>query len=232
VFIVNPYNHLKSLTLYYCEKMKKTYERNIDVFIAIFLLLSILISSLALAETGTPEVKVKTVFGQIESALVSLKNEDKFVKSNIRDVLELHLMPEINTQFFSNKVLGKNLTKVPKELKGDFVTELSLQLINSYSQLLSKYNNETINIGASSLSKSGKMASVKITIVGKIKTNNAVVKLLKSTDGNWQFFDIIIEGISILDAKQKEINSSIHRLGVEGTLSHLKSVNQKSISSS
>jgi ABC-type transporter MlaC component len=200
--------------------------------VVIFIVLSLFISALATGSSDSPELKTKIVFGQIESALVSLKNEDKFIKRNIRDVLELHLMPEVNTQFFSNKVLGKNLTKIPNELKGNFVTELSLQLINSYSQLLSKYNNETINIGASSLSKSGKMASVKITIIGKIKTNNAVVKLLKSTDGNWQFFDIVIEGISILDAKQKEINSSIHRLGVEGTLSHLKSVNQKSISSS
>ena len=213
-------------------KMKKSYSHNVNIYVVIFIVLSLFISALATGSSDSPELKTKIVFGQIESALVSLKNEDKFVKSNIRDVLELHLMPEVNTQFFSNKVLGKNLTKIPNELKGDFVTELSLQLINSYSQLLSKYNNETINIGASSLSKSGKMASVKITIVGKIKTNNAVVKLLKSTDGNWQFFDIIIEGISILDAKQKEINSSIHRLGVEGTLSHLKSVNQKSISSS
>ena len=213
-------------------KMKKSYSHNVNIYVVIFIVLSLFISALATGSSDSPELKTKIVFGQIESALVSLKNEDKFVKSNIRDVLELHLMPEVNTQFFSNKVLGKNLTKIPNELKGDFVTELSLQLINSYSQLLSKYNNETINIGASSLSKSGKMASVKITIVGKIKTNNAVVKLLKSTDGNWQFFDIIIEGISILDAKQKEINSSIHRLGVEGTLSHLKSVNQKSIYSS
>ena len=213
-------------------KMKKSYSHNVNIYVVIFIVLSLFISALATGSSDSPELKTKIVFGQIESALVSLKNEDKFVKSNIRDVLELHLMPEVNTQFFSNKVLGKNLTKIPNELKGDFVTELSLQLINSYSQLLSKYNNETINIESSSLSKSGKMASVKITIVGKIKTNNAVVKLLKSTDGNWQFFDIIIEGISILDAKQKEINSSIHRLGVEGTLSHLKSVNQKSISSS
>lgn len=213
-------------------KMKKSYSHNVNIYVVIFIVLSLFISALATGSSDSPELKTKIVFGQIESALVSLKNEDKFIKRNIRDVLELHLMPEVNTQFFSNKVLGKNLTKIPNELKGNFVTELSLQLINSYSQLLSKYNNETINIGASSLSKSGKMASVKITIIGKIKTNNAVVKLLKSTDGNWQFFDIVIEGISILDAKQKEINSSIHRLGVEGTLSHLKSVNQKSISSS
>ena len=212
--------------------MKKSYAHSVNIYVVIFIVLSLFIAALATASADSPEMKTKTVFSQIESALVSLKSQDTFNKSNIRDLLTQHLIPDVNTQFFSHKVLGKNLTKIPKELKADFVTELTLQLINAYSHLLSKYNNETINIGASSLSKSGKIASVKITIIGQNKKNNAVVKLLKSKDGNWQFFDIIIEGISLLDAKQKEINSSIQRLGVEGTLSHLKSVNNKSISSS
>lgn len=207
--------------------MKKTYERNVDVFVAIFILLSILISSLALAETGTPEVKVKTVFGKIESSLVSLKSMNAFTQNNIRDALINDLLPEVNTQFFSNKVLSKNLTKIPNELKGEFVTELSAQLINTYSNLLSKYNNESIKTGTSSLSKSGKIAMVNITIVGANKTNKAVVKLLKSKEDTWQFFDIVIEGISLVDAKTKEINSSFNRLGVEGTLSHLKSINNR-----
>ena len=115
-------------------KMKKSYSHNVNIYVVIFIVLSLFISALATGSSDSPELKTKIVFGQIESALVSLKNEDKFVKSNIRDVLELHLMPEVNTQFFSNKVLGKNLTRIPNELKGDFVTELSLQLINSYSQ--------------------------------------------------------------------------------------------------
>jgi phospholipid transport system substrate-binding protein len=212
-------------------KMKKSNTTNINSLLVIFLLISFLISNLAIASTVTPEMKVKTVFKQIESSLISLKNTDTFTKDNIRNVLTQHLLPEVNTLFFSNKVLGTNLIKVQDELKNDFVTELSTQLINSYSHLLGKYNNEAINIGDSSLSKSGKIAMVHITIVGKNKTNNAVIKLLKSTDDTWQFFDIVIEGISLLDSKQKEINSSIKRLGIEGTLSHIKAVNQKSIAS-
>ena len=49
---------------------------------------------------------------------------------------------------------------------------------------------------------------VNVTIIGESATNKAVVKLLKSNDEVWQFFDIVVEGISLLDSKQAEINSS------------------------
>jgi phospholipid transport system substrate-binding protein len=211
--------------------MKKSNSTNINTFIVIFILISFLISSLAMASTVTPETKVKVVFQRIESSLSSLKINNEFTKSNIRGVLTQFFLPEVNTQYFSYKVLNKNLPKVPKELKGEFAKELTAQLINTYSNLLSKQSDEVINIGSARLSKDGKISNVNVTITGKNKTNKAVVKLLKSKDDVWQFFDIVIEGISIIDTKQKEINSSFKRLGVEGTLQHLKDINQRSASS-
>jgi phospholipid transport system substrate-binding protein len=172
-------------------------------------------------------VSSQLVFNQIESSLISLKSKDEFTRTNIRIELTKYLLPEVNTQFFSNKVLNKNLRKVPTELKDEFVTELSIQLINTYSNLLSKYNNETIVINNGSLSKSGKIAMVNITIVGQKKSNKAVIKLLKSNDEGWKFFDIVIEGISLIDSKQAEINSSFNKLGPEATLKRLKEINNR-----
>lgn len=212
--------------------MKKSNTTNINSLLVIFLLLSFLISSLAMASGDTPETKVKFVFEKIDSSLSILKSQNKLTKMNIKSELTTYLLPEVNAQFFSYKVLNKNLQKVPEELKSEFVFELTEQLINTYSHLLSKRNDESIIIGSSSLSTSGKIAMVNLTIVGKNKTNKAVVKLLKSPDETWQFFDIVIEGISIIDTKQKEINASFNKLGVEGTLQHLKSINQKSLTSS
>ena len=150
-------------------------------------------------------------------------------KVNIRAVLTEYLLPEVETRYFTYKVLNKNLTKVPEALRESFVTELSLQLINTYSSLLNKYNNEQLYIGQSSLSPSGKMAMVDITIVGKTKSNKALVKLMQSNANDWLFFDIEVEGISLLQTKQGEINASFNRLGVDGTLLHLKNINQRVI---
>jgi phospholipid transport system substrate-binding protein len=208
--------------------MKSPYEKNVNNFVIVFILLSIIISSLALAENISPEEKVKAVFSQIESSLISLKAINQLTKNNIREVLNQYLLPEVNTHYFSNKVLNKNLVKVSEKLKEAFVTELSIQLIDTYSHLLSKYNNESIHVGMSSLSKSGKIAMVNITIVGKNNTNKAVLKLIKLKEEAWLFYDIVVEGISLLDTKQKEINASFSRVGAEGTLLQIRSINQRS----
>jgi ABC-type transporter MlaC component len=187
----------------------------------------LLISATVFASEDNAKVKVKSVFTAIESSLIKLKTTGTLNKANIRGVLSQYLLPEVDTRYFTYKVLNKNMAKVPDELKAAFVSELTLQLINTYSNLLTAYNNEVINIGQSTLSKSGKMAMVDITIVGKSKTNKAVVKLMLSNDSNWLFFDIEVEGISLLQTKQAEINASFTKLGVEGTLSHLQKINQK-----
>jgi ABC-type transporter MlaC component len=187
---------------------------------------------MAMASADDAESKVKQVFEQIESSLTNLKTTNQFTKSNIRDELNKSLLPEVNIKFFSSKVLSKNLQKVPEELREEFSTELSKQLINTYSNMLSKYDNEKITIGQGSLSKSGKIAMVNVTIVGESATNKAVVKLLKSNEDVWQFFDIVVEGISLLDSKQAEINSSFNKLGAEGTLQRIKELNIRSINAS
>jgi len=195
----------------------------------VFITLVLLLSASVFASSDEAKTKVKGVFSQVESALISLKQTNALNKATIRAVLSQYLLPEVDTRYFTYKVLNKNLTKVPEELRESFVNELSLQLINTYSNLLNKYNNEVINIGASSLSKSGKMAMVDITIVGKAKSNKAVIKLLQNNDSQWLFFDIEVEGISLLQTKQGEINASFNRLGVEGTLLHLQNINQKAL---
>lgn len=206
-------------------KTKKAFNTNLLSVVIITMVL--LISATVFASEDNAKVKVKSVFTAIESSLIKLKTTGTLTKANIRGVLSQYLLPEVDTRYFTYKVLNKNMAKVPDELKAAFVSELTLQLINTYSNLLTAYNNEVINIGQSTLSKSGKMAMVDITIVGKSKTNKAVVKLMLSNDSNWLFFDIEVEGISLLQTKQAEINASFTKLGVEGTLSHLQKINQK-----
>lgn len=207
--------------------MKTKRAINTNLLSVVIITMALLISATVFASADEAKAKVKKVFNQVETSLVQLKKTEKLTKEHIRGELRLYLLPEVDTRYFTYKVLNKNMPKVPDDLKEDFITELSLQLINTYSNLLNKYNNEVINIGQATLSKSGKIAMVDITIVGKAKTNKAVVKLLQSNDLNWLFFDIEVEGISLLQTKQAEINASFNKLGVDGTLLHLKKINQK-----
>lgn len=211
------------------NKMKTEPAMYTNLMTVVFITIALLISATVFASADDAKSKVKAIFSQVESSLINLKQTDRMTKANIREVLTKYLLPEIDTRYFTYKVLNKNMAKVPEALRESFITELSLQLINTYSNLLSKYNNEAISIGQSRLSKSGRMAMVDITIVGKTNTNKAVVKLLLSNENEWLFFDIEVEGISLLQTKQGEINASFNKLGIAGTLSHLQKINQKVI---
>ncbi|GLX79794.1 organic solvent ABC transporter substrate-binding protein [Thalassotalea insulae] len=205
--------------------MKRKHTWYLDALVLAFLLLSILIAAGAMANELSADNKVKTVFSRIESSLKQLKLAGNFNLHTIKAVLSTELLPEVDTKFFAYKVLAQHLTQLSEQQKVHFEHELSLQLINSYSHLLSKYNNESLSYKQSNVSKSGKLAMVNITIIGINKTNQATVKLRKSASQEWLFFDIVIEGISLLDAKLKEINSSIRQNGIEQTLIKLNELN-------
>lgn len=211
--------------------MKKSPANNVNFLVFIFLLLSLLISSLALASTNKSlaENKVTVVFKNIEEAVTALKIQNQLELKYIKTVLNTHLVPELHAQYFSYKVLGKHIAKMSAETKEAYVTELTAQLINTYSRLLSKYNHETISVGHATLSKSEKIAAVSVSISDKERVSNAVIKLIKTNHDDWLFFDIIIEGVSLADNKHAEVNASINKHGVEETLQRLKAINQKSL---
>lgn len=183
---------------------------------------------LAVAEVNNePEKQVKVAFGIIEQEIIQLKQRNEFNSAQIKKVLNQHLLPEINTRYFALKSLGKYAKDMSEETKLSYIQALQIQLINSYANLLSNYNNEKIVFNKSSVSDSGKIAQVYLNIESRNKTNTAVIKLMKITDDNWKIFDIVIEGISLVQTKQAELNSSIAKLGVVGTLEKLQTMNAK-----
>jgi hypothetical protein len=67
--------------------MKSSNRRNVNIFILIFLLLSILISSLALAATNAYKVKIKADFDPKGLASFTLKEKINHKKATIGNVL-------------------------------------------------------------------------------------------------------------------------------------------------
>lgn len=193
-----------------------------------FILLSIFIATLAVADTNNePDKQVKVAFGTIEHEIIQLKSRNEFNNTQIKKILNQHLLPEINTRYFALKSLGKYAKDMTEELKLSYIQALQVQLINSYANLLSNYNNEKIVFNKNSISESGKIAQVYLNIESRNKTNTAVIKLMKITDDDWKIFDIVIEGISLVQTKQAELSSSIAKIGLVGTLEKLQTINAK-----
>ena len=192
--------------------------------------LLMLLIGLTLATTTVNATEVKAaaaaLFNGLEQSIGELYNTNQLTQDNLKALLRIKLIPASDTKYFAYKVLGKHLANMTAEQKLEFIEVLSQNLINSYSSVLVKYKNEKIVLGEPKIQPSGKIADVSVEIMTVNRPVKAVSKWLYNENlSTWQIFDIVIEGISLLQSKQAEINGSISRVGLAGTLEKLKQIN-------
>ncbi len=212
--------------------MKTSPKNSTNLIIIVFLLLSFFIAQVAMAgNTIAPAKKIEQLFSKIEQEVNTLKHKQVFNKQELKQLLNQHLMPEVNNRYFALKVLGKHVKTMDDNLKRGYVNELENQLMHSYANLLSKYNNEKVLVTSEKISSNNKHAQVAINVINQQKTVSAVIKLNKNSENQWLIFDIVIEGISLLQSKQSEVQSSISKIGIEKTLEKLKELNLKQTNS-
>lgn len=204
----------------------KTIEK---IIFLVFIVVSLLLSANVLAsEPLTPKTKVETLFTQVRESLINYPVEQRQQFKVVKSVLTQVILPSFDIRYFCQKVLGKHLTKLDEQQNQQFQLQMTQALINSYSSLLRKYNNESITVTKWSISESTKFATVNVQIATQPKVRQAIIKLINTPQHDWLLFDIIVEGVSLLQTKQGEINSAISKLGVDQTLQKLAEKNSMS----
>ncbi|CAE6919687.1 ABC transporter substrate-binding protein [Vibrio alginolyticus] len=149
-----------------------------------------------------------------------LKNEQPKIQQDpnlLKVVVEEELMPYVNYRYAALKLLGPNLKGTKREDVLEFIDAFRGYLVASYAQVLTQYNDQKIEFGPEpKLDPSDRIASVKVDIIDTPRPNIKLeFKLRKDNKTDeWEAFDMIAEGISLLSSKQSEWNTKIRQEGV------------------
>ncbi|NOH71820.1 phospholipid-binding protein MlaC [Vibrio pectenicida] len=155
-----------------------------------------------------------------EQAFARLKLEQDKIQKNpdyLKVIVEEELMPYINEKYAALKLLGTNLEGAKREDVGKFIVSFRAYLVSSYAQVLTQYTNQEINFGPESkIDPSKTITVVKVDIIDSPRPNIKLeFKLRKDKKtGEWQAFDIIAGGISLLSSKQSEWSSQLRQDGI------------------
>lgn len=188
--------------------------------IFIFLVASLLAGKVMASDLAG---KAGQIFSKVETELKLLKRENKLQSGELRQLVNNTLLPHIDNKYFTYKVLGKHLEKMSAEQRVEFVELLTVELIGNYAESLKRYNNESISVGASTIAPSGKLATLAMKFSGQDKPINAMTKWrLSDKDNSWYIYDFVVEGVSLLQTKQKEIAHQLSSIGIDGTIVNLK----------
>ncbi len=149
-----------------------------------------------------------------------LKAEQSKIKQNpnlLKNIVEDELMPHVNYRYAALKLLGQNLKGAKREDVLEFIDAFRGYLVTSYAQVLTQYSDQQIQFGPEpKLESSDRITSVKVDIIDAPRPNIKLeFKLRKDNKtGEWEAFDMIAEGISLLSSKQSEWNTKIRQEGV------------------
>lgn len=170
-----------------------------------------------------------------EVAFARLKAEQEQIHQDpehLKVIVDEELMPYINEKYAALKLLGPNLKGAKREDVATFIVAFRAYLISSYAQVLTQYTDQTIEFGPElKLDPKKSITGVKVDIVDAPRPNIKLeFKLRKDKKtGEWQVFDMIAEGISLLSSKQSEWNGKLRQEGILAVAKELEGLAQQPI---
>ena len=155
-----------------------------------------------------------------EHAFARLKAEQDQVQqdpNHLKVIVDEELMPYVNEKYAALKLLGPNLKGAKREDVGQFIVAFRAYLVSSYAQVLTQYTDQTIEFGPEpKLDPKKSITSIKVDIVDTPRPNIKLEFKLRrdKKSGEWQAFDMIAEGISLLSSKQSEWSTKLRQEGI------------------
>lgn len=194
---------------------------------------ALVLSSSALAEVdkSNPYEMVKqvadTTFKRFANEQVEIRKNPNLLKS----IVEEELMPYIDYRYAALKVIGKNMKKTSKADVGAFIPVFKDYLVTSYAQVFTLYNNQKVEFEPAKKLGKEKIVAVNTRVIqpGGDPIDISFKVRNDRRKKEWKAFDMIAEGVSLLDSKQAELNSIIRQKGLPYATEMLKEKAERDI---
>jgi len=174
------------------------------------------------------------VKGAAEQTFKRFASEQQNIKANpnlLKDIVREELMPYINYKYSAFKVIGKHLKKTTDAERRAFVPVFREYLVTSYAQVFTLYDNQVVEFSPEKSFEGKRIVAVSTRIIMPGRDNIDVsfkVRFNKKTK-QWQAFDMVAEGVSLLDSKQAELGGIIRQKGLPYVTELLKSKSSRDI---
>lgn len=174
----------------------------------------------------SPYVVLQSIGDKLFSRIAANQQEIKKFPALMQVIVEEELMPSIDYQYASYRILGKNLRDTTQEQRTKFIHAMRNHLAKTYATALMQYKNQQVLFETEKPVNDKKIVAIKTQIIDPNKpTIDVVFKMRKNKQtGEWKAFDMVVEGISLLSSKKAELSTRIAQQGVEQVAIELASI--------
>ena len=154
----------------------------------------------------------------------ALKNGDR---DKMHDLIETKILPHFNFSRMTQLAMGQHWSKAAPEQQYKLVNEFRTLLVRTYSNALTSYNKETINVN--SIKQLGDQVETTVRTVviqGNGKEPVPIDYSMEKKPDGWKVYDVTVAGVSLVTNYRGTFNSQVRKGGVEGLLKALEDKNK------
>ncbi|WP_077550819.1 phospholipid-binding protein MlaC [Rodentibacter genomosp. 2] len=187
-----------------------------------FAVLAFAMTALFMARTAMAETSPYVLMQQASDKLFSdIKNSQAKIKQNpnyLRTIVRNDLLPYVQVNYAGSLVLGSHFKSTTPEQREKFFKAFSDFIEQAYAQVLTAYSNQNIQIEPAKDIAGKNLVSIRVNIIQN--GGAAPIKLdfkwrKNSKTGEWQAYDMVAEGVSMVVTKQNEWSGILRQQGIE-----------------
>lgn len=178
-----------------------------------------------------PYLMIRKVAGKTFKRFADEQQSIRVDPNILKNIVREELMPYINYKYSAFKVIGKHLRNTTAQEREDFVPVFREYLVTAYAQVFTLYDNQDVEFLPVKSFSDKKIVAVdtRIIMVGRDNIDVSFKVRKNSKTNNWKAFDMIAEGVSLLDSKQAEFGGVIRQKGLPYVTDLLKTKSERNI---
>src|SRR5476649_2796982 len=143
----------------------------------------------------------------------------------LRVIVREELLPFVQIKYAGALVLGRYYKDATPAQREAYFSAFGDYLQQAYGQALALYNNQTYNVQPEQPYAGQDIIAIRVTIVdpnGRPPVRLDFQWRKNTKTGEWQAYDMIAEGVSMISTKQNEWADILRQKGIDGLTERLK----------
>jgi phospholipid transport system substrate-binding protein len=172
-----------------------------------------------------PDALVKRVSSE---TIAMIKADPKLQAGDparVREVIEQKLLPHFDFARMTAIAMGRNWRQATPEQQKRLIDEFRTLLVRTYSNALTQYRDETIEVKPLSLDPQANDVTVRSEVIRPGRPPVQIDYAMARTPQGWKAYDVVVGGVSLVTNYRDEFSEQVKAGGVDGLIRTLASKN-------
>ena len=191
--------------------------------------LALATASLA-SNAATADIAPDALARSVTDEVLAIVRSDKDLQAGNRDrmmqVVETKILPHFNFLRMTQLAVGRNWRQATAEQQKELTEQFKTLLVRTYTTAFTQYRNETVEFKPLRMNPGETDVIVKSLVKRPTGQPLAVDYRMEKTGASWKVYDVIIEGVSLIENYRGTFNTEIQRSGVDGLIKVLVDKNR------